>query len=251
MNQFGRKKKLFIQEANRRSILKGTVGSFRSWCSSQGLTKDGKVTRRCINKGINSKNSLIKKRAIFAKNIGGYVGAKHIRVSRFGEIKIARHYSKMSLDELNTEIKSAMRYYNWLKQRHDPGFNHQQQFVIALRTLIPEAIRKEEEEKRFNAMIRHRKLVETGMFKYRRFPLLNSRFGKSKVKVKKTVKSKVKKKYTSAGGRKSPGVSAKNFPIGTVKKGLDNNNWVIVKVGNSQRWKRISSFGKKKRQNYF
>ena len=145
MNLFGRKKKLFIQEANRRSVLKGTVGSFRSWCKSQGLTKDGKVTLKCVNKGLKSSNTSIKRKANFAKNIGGYVGAKR------------------------------------------PSF------------------------------------------------------GKSTIKVKKTVK----KKYTLAGGRKSPKFSAKSFPVGTVKKGLDNNNWLIVKVGNSQRWKRVSSFGKR------
>ena len=35
INSFGKKR--FIQEVNRRSALKNTVGSFRSWCQSQRL----------------------------------------------------------------------------------------------------------------------------------------------------------------------------------------------------------------------
>jgi hypothetical protein len=46
-----------------------------------------------------------------------------------------------------------------------------------------------------------------------------------------------KKKYPSKGGRKSPGVSATNFRIGTVKRGLDKNLWVVRKTSNGvKRW---------------
>jgi hypothetical protein len=45
-------------------------------------------------------------------------------------------------------------------------------------------------------------------------------FGKKKAGVK---------KYTSAGGRKSPGISATSKPVGTVMKGLDGKMWVIKK----------------------
>jgi hypothetical protein len=137
---FGRKKK-FIQEANRRSVLKGTVGLFGKWCRSQNLASDGKVTMRCINKGLKSKNTTIVRRANFARNIGGYKGAVHRR----------------------------------------------------------------------------------------------SKFGK-------------KTKYTAESGRKSPGVSATKFPVGTVKKGLDGNNWIIIKTSKSNRWKRLSAFGKVKKK---
>jgi hypothetical protein len=41
---------------------------------------------------------------------------------------------------------------------------------------------------------------------------LESKFGKKNIKKY--------KKYTKSGGRKSPGVSATKFPVGTVKKGL-------------------------------
>ena len=138
---FGRKRK-FIQEANRRSVLKGTVGLFGKWCRSQNLASDGKVTMRCINKGLKSKNTTIVRRANFARNIGGYKGAVHRR----------------------------------------------------------------------------------------------SRFGKKDAK-------KNSKKYTIESGRKSPGVSATKFPVGTVKKGLDGNNWIIIKTVKSNRWKRLSAFG--------
>jgi hypothetical protein len=149
MSSFGRKKR-FIQEANRRSVLKGTVGMFGKWCKSQGLTKDGKVTLRCINKAKRSGNTTLIRRATFAKNIGGYAGAIH-----------------------------------------------------------------------------------------RRRP----RFGKKSVK-----KTGPRKKYTSAGGRKSPGESATKFSVGTVKTGLDGKNWVIVKTATGfKRWKHMSSFGRTSR----
>jgi hypothetical protein len=70
-----------------------------------------------------------------------------------------------------------------------------------------------------------------------------SKFGKKNLK-----KYKKYKKYTKSGGRKSSGVSATKFPVGTVKKGLDGKNWVIKVASNGiQRWSRVSSFGKKKR----
>jgi len=153
MSSFGRKKR-FIQEANRRSVLKGTVGMFGKWCKSQGLAKDGKVTLRCINKAKRSGNTTLIRRATFAKNIGGYAGAIHRR---------------------------------------------------------------------------------------------RSHFGKKSVK-----KTGPRKKYTSAGGRKSPGESATKFSVGTIKTGLDGKNWVIVKTATGvKRWKRMSSFGRSSRSSRF
>ena len=82
--QFG--KKNFIQEANKKSRQKGTVGLFGKWCRSKGLaTADGKVTSRCINSAKKSGNVKIIRRAVFAQNIGGYAGAKHKRKTSFGE----------------------------------------------------------------------------------------------------------------------------------------------------------------------
>jgi len=143
-----KEKKRFIQEANRRSAIKGTIGTFGKWCRSKGLAKDGKVTLRCINKAKKSGNTKLIRRATFAKNIGGYAGAVKKRKVRFGK-----------------------------KSNKKPN------------------------------------------------------------------------KYTPAAGRKSPGVSATKFPVGTVKKGHDNNNWVVVKTSAGvKRWKKINtSFGKRTR----
>ena len=152
-------KKGFIQEANRRSRLKGTLGSFNKWCTSKGLAKDGKVTKSCINRAKRSKNLTLRRRAIYAQNIKAFVGAKHSkRRSRFGT---------------------------------------------------------------------------------------SSRFGKAK--------TLNKSKYTAKAGRKSPGVSATLFPVGTIKRGLDKKMWVIVQTSKGvKRWKRMrssfgTSFGKKKK----
>ena len=137
-------KKNFIQEANRRSQLKGTIGSFGRWCKSKRLDSNGRVTMKCIKQGLRSNDVAIRRRANFARNIKGYVGATHTR-------------------------------------------------------------RK-------------------------------TRFGKKS--------GGQRKKYTLKGGRKSPGVSATLFPVGTVKTGLDGNNWVIVKtVKGVKRWKLKSRNG--------
>ena len=80
---FGKKNKTFIQEANKKSRKKGTVGTFGRWCKSHGLaTADGKVTRRCINKAKKSGNTTLIRRAVFAQNIGGYAGA--VKYNSFG-----------------------------------------------------------------------------------------------------------------------------------------------------------------------
>ena len=68
-----KKKNLFIQEANKKSVKKGTVGSFTRWCKSKKLAdSQGKVTMKCINKGLRSKSLLTRRRANYARNIGGY-----------------------------------------------------------------------------------------------------------------------------------------------------------------------------------
>lgn len=59
----------FIQKAEKKMEKKGTVGSFREYCG-------GEVTMACINKGLKSDDPSIVKKANYAKNIGGYKGAK-------------------------------------------------------------------------------------------------------------------------------------------------------------------------------
>jgi hypothetical protein len=76
LSSFG-KKNNFIQEANRRSRQKGTVGTFGRWCKRHGLAPHGKVTLKCINKAKKSGNTTLIRRATYAKNIKAYEGARH------------------------------------------------------------------------------------------------------------------------------------------------------------------------------
>jgi hypothetical protein len=64
LQRFG--KKNFIQEANKQSIKKGTVGAFTRWCKSKGYPK---VTTGCIKLGKKSPILRTRRRAIFAQNI--------------------------------------------------------------------------------------------------------------------------------------------------------------------------------------
>lgn len=68
----------FIQKAEKEIDKKGTKGKFGSWCKRNGLSSaEGEVTKRCIDKAMKSDDSAVVKMANFAKNIGGFHGAKH------------------------------------------------------------------------------------------------------------------------------------------------------------------------------
>jgi len=68
----------FIQKATSKMDKKGTEGKFGSWCKKHGLASDeGEVTKKCIDKAMKSDDSSVVKMANFAKNIGGFHGAKH------------------------------------------------------------------------------------------------------------------------------------------------------------------------------
>jgi len=71
------KENKFIQKATSKMDKKGTSGKFGKWCESHGLDKDGEVTKKCIDKAMKSDDSKVVKMANFAKNIGGFKGAKH------------------------------------------------------------------------------------------------------------------------------------------------------------------------------
>ena len=235
--KFGAKaKKNFIQEANRRSALKGTTGMFGKWCKSQGLASDGKVTKACINKGLRSGNTKIIRRANFARNIGGYKGAVHRRRSRFGS------YSSEETDYKNTK-QLLEDYKHMLRTDQIP-----QEAVLDFYEDNIEPLERKLANHTFprtyaNAIISRRESSELAevIADHRRQNKL--RFGKRKSKKD----NAHYKKYTPGGGRKSPGVSATKFPIGTVKKGLDGNNWVIKQASNrTKRWVKVNSFGKRK-----
>lgn len=54
----------WMQQARRRMVVNGTVGSFTAWCKRQGYKG---VTASCICRGLRSKNKAIVKKATFAK----------------------------------------------------------------------------------------------------------------------------------------------------------------------------------------
>ena len=74
------KENKFIQKATKKMDKKGTSGKFGEWCKRHGLDKDGEVTKKCIDKAMKSDDSKVVKMANFAKNIGGFKGAKHENV---------------------------------------------------------------------------------------------------------------------------------------------------------------------------
>jgi len=79
------KKVLFIQKANKESRRKGTVGTFGRWCKRNKLSdSSGRVTMRCIKKALKSGDTTLIRRANYARNIGGYVGAKHTKRTAIG-----------------------------------------------------------------------------------------------------------------------------------------------------------------------
>ncbi len=69
--------KKFIQKANDEMKKKGTVGSFREYCG-------GDVTMDCIEKGLNSKDPKIRKKAIFAKNVMSKLRGGEIEKYEYG-----------------------------------------------------------------------------------------------------------------------------------------------------------------------
>ena len=69
--------KKFIQKATEKMEKKGTSGKFGEWCKEEGLDDDGEVTKKCIDKAMKSKDPKVAKMSAFAKNIGGFKGAKH------------------------------------------------------------------------------------------------------------------------------------------------------------------------------
>lgn len=66
---------------------------------------------------------------------------------------------------------------------------------------------------------------------------------KKRKRVKKTKTKTKTKKNKQKGGRsckrKAPSVQAKKYALGTVKKGMDGNKWVVTTYGKGlKRWKR-------------
>jgi hypothetical protein len=66
VNNFGKKKKRWIQSVTKTFEKKGTKGAFTKWCRSKGYPG---VTMACIKRGKSSKSLRTRRRAIFAENI--------------------------------------------------------------------------------------------------------------------------------------------------------------------------------------
>jgi hypothetical protein len=82
----------FIQKATKGMEKKGTEGKLGSWCKRHGLaSEDGEVTKKCIDKAMKSDDSAVVKMANFAKNIGGFHGAKHKK-------KVDENYYRVNVD---------------------------------------------------------------------------------------------------------------------------------------------------------
>jgi hypothetical protein len=48
--------------------------------------------------------------------------------------------------------------------------------------------------------------------------------------------------------RQGPSESATIFPVGTIKRGNDGNNWIIIQTKNSKRWSKVNKTKKKNNQ---
>lgn len=82
--------------------------------------------------------------------------------------------------------------------------------------------------------------VTAGALGLRQLSKKRKRVKKTKTKTK---KNKQTKKKNQKGGRsckrKAPSVQAKKYALGTVKKGMDGNKWVVTTYGKGlKRWKR-------------
>jgi hypothetical protein len=100
---------LFIQKANKASQKKGTIGSFGKWCKRKKLaSKDGKVTMKCIKRGLKDKNVTIRRRANYARNIGGYIGYK--RTPKGSSKRLQNKHAFGNIDQTAFDRYSGM---NW------------------------------------------------------------------------------------------------------------------------------------------
>ncbi len=179
--RFGRGSlKKFIQNANERSRRKGTIGSFRSWCNSQKLTSaDGKVTLSCINKGLKSKKVLIRKRANYARNIGGYKNSKFGKKKRLPSVSATKYpvgTIKTGLDKkkwiVKLTSKGVKRWVHLLKKRKGNSFKfgkpvysgNQHEFINTL--LERERLKNENKEALIKQIEKEIKVAEKIIEKY-------------------------------------------------------------------------------------
>jgi hypothetical protein len=105
------KSEKFIQKATEKMEKKGTSGKFSSWCKKEGLDKDGEVTKRCIDKAMKSDDSKVVKMANFAKNIGGFKGAKHESIKE----NMIRFTESEMIDFIERIVEAEVKEKNTVK----------------------------------------------------------------------------------------------------------------------------------------
>lgn len=112
----------FIQKATKKMEKKGTEGKFGAWCKRNGLaSKEGEVTKKCIDKAMKSDDSSVVKMANFAKNIKGYAGSEHKKKSiKLTESEMINFIEKIVLQEQKSNIKlGTAKGLEKYKQIHD------------------------------------------------------------------------------------------------------------------------------------
>jgi hypothetical protein len=105
------KEEKFIQKATQKMEKKGTSGKFSTWCKNNNLDKDGEVTKKCIDKAMKSEDSKVVKMANFAKNIGGYKGAKHESIKE----NVIRFTESEMIDFIERIVEAEVKEKNTVK----------------------------------------------------------------------------------------------------------------------------------------
>jgi hypothetical protein len=103
-----KKEEKFIQKATKKMEKKGTSGKFGDWCKKEGLDKDGEVTKKCIDKAMKSDDSKVVKMANFAKNIGGFKGAKHESV-QMTESEVIELIERLVMEQKKTASDADLK----------------------------------------------------------------------------------------------------------------------------------------------
>jgi hypothetical protein len=103
-----KKEEKFIQKATKKMEKKGTSGKFGEWCKKEGLDKDGEVTKKCIDNAMKSDDSKVVKMANFAKNIGGFKGAKHESV-QMTESEVIELIERLVMEQKKTAADADLK----------------------------------------------------------------------------------------------------------------------------------------------
>jgi hypothetical protein len=295
-SSFGKKKNLFIQEANARSRRKGTVGTFGRWCRRNRLDVNGKVSLRCINKAKKSGNTKLIRRAVYAQNIKAYAGAKKKRKASFGARTRARVCKRLKKRSCRSNPQCRWsgrrkgqrvkhrcvrrrgvyegpalpprRYstsFGRIKKKKSRSIPNNKKLSARLKgysgkepklsvfvringKMYEPRVSKSTKKGYLKAVIKGKKyhFKSKGPEKYVTLTPMKATSRRSSVvkRKKPTPRNKAQKyiyrKHSTHPGRKSPRVSATSKAVGTVKTGVDGNQWVVKKTKTGvKRWVKI------------